>query len=205
MKGGGEDNLDTIFEASPTNRFFSHLTPSTGGSDPHDWVSDPLDRAVCVIEKSCKILGIFSARRRRRARWLSAAPTDLPTGLGPRESRLGRRVAGPRHAPLLTGPLTYTYVVPLRRGRRASPPRHRRARRALVIAPCKGLWSPVGSGRCYRARSASASCLFGRFDHVAELACYAQGAQFLALAGGRQRGVFRDPRMAGVSRPSPAT
>ena len=38
----------------------------------------------------------FSAPRRRRARSLSAAPTDLPTSLGPRESRLGRRVAGPQ-------------------------------------------------------------------------------------------------------------
>ena len=48
--------------------------------------------------------------------------------------------------------------------------------------------SPEGSGRCCRARSASASCIFGRFDHMAELACYAEGAQFLALA--RQRGVL---------------
>ena len=30
--------------------------PPTGGSDPIDWVSDPLDQALCVIEKSKKIL-----------------------------------------------------------------------------------------------------------------------------------------------------
>ena len=46
--------------------FFSHLTPSTGGSDPLDWVSDPLDWVL------------WKKRRRRRARWLAvaAAPTD---------------------------------------------------------------------------------------------------------------------------------
>ena len=38
--------------------------------------------------------------------------------------------------------------------------------------------SPVGSGRFCLARSAFASCIFCRFDHMTELPCYAQGVQF---------------------------
>ena len=35
-----------------------------------------------------------------------------------------------------------------------------------------------GPERCCRAGSAIASCIFGRYDHIAKLAGYAQGVHF---------------------------
>ena len=43
--GRGED------EVGLARNILQPSDPSTGGSGPHDWVSDPLDRALCLIEK----------------------------------------------------------------------------------------------------------------------------------------------------------
>ena len=61
----------------------------------------------------------------------------------------------------------------------------------------------MGSGRCCLARSASASCIFCRFAHITELACYA-GSAVSAVA--RQRGgLVRSSCRPGVMSESQST